>query len=197
MPNSFQSAESLQEQSSILEELKTLIAECIFVDHKFRHHQLILGPPGTGKTYVMTMALGYALSKGFCLITSLASRRAMQFGGEHIHKLFCLPPSSTGSPIQMAEQAVVKLDHRNEKKMLLLALEVLFVEEISLISAEQWAVMDIVLQELKESKLPFGGILVIASGDQMQLPAIDGNDISLSPILLTNFASFFYSILLE
>ena len=76
----------------------------------------------------------------------------------------------------MAEQALVKLDHRNEK-MLLLALEVLFVEEISLISAAQWAAMDIVLQELKESKLPFGGILVIASGDQMQLPAIDGSDI--------------------
>ena len=192
VPNSFQSAESLQEQSFILEELKSLIAECIFVDHKFRHHQLILGPPGTGKTYVLTMALGYALSKGlFCLVTSLASRRAMQFGGEHIHKLFCLPPSSTGSPIKMAEQALVKLDHRNDKKMLLLALEVLFVEEISLISAEQWAAMDIVLQELKESKLPFGGILVIASGDQMQLPAIDGNDIFLSPVLLTNFALFF------
>ena len=192
VPNSFQSAESLQEQSSILEELKTLIAECLFVEHKFRNHQLILGPPGTGKTYVLTMALGYALSKGlFCLVTSLASRRAMQFGGEHIHKLFCLPPSSTGSPIKMAEQALVKLDHRNEKKMLLLALEVLFVEEISLISAEQWAAMDIVLQELKESKLPFGGILVIASGDQMQLPAIDGNDIFLSPVLLTNFALFF------
>ena len=45
VPNSFQSAESLQEQSCILDELKTLIAECIFVDIEFRHHQLILGPP--------------------------------------------------------------------------------------------------------------------------------------------------------
>ena len=192
VPNSFQSAESLQEQSFTLEELKTLVAECIFVDHKFRHHQLILGPPGTGKTYVLTMASGYALSKGlFCLVTSLASRRAMQFGGENIHKLFCLPPSSTESPIKMAAQALVKLDHRSDQKMLLLALEVLFVEEISLITAEQWAAMDVVLQELKESKLPYGGILVIASGDQMQLPAIDGNVIFSSPLLLANFALFF------
>ena len=50
----------------------------------------------------------------------------------------------------MAEQALVKLDHRNDKKMLLLALEVLFVEELSVISAEQRAAMDIILQELKE-----------------------------------------------
>ena len=46
---------------------------------------------------------------------------------------------------------------------------------------------------LKESTLPFGGILVIASGDQIQLPSIDGNDIFLSPVLLTNFAMFFLS----
>ena len=99
------------------------------MDQKFRKHQLILGPPGAGKTYVLTMASGYALSKGLlCLVISLASRRSMHFGGEHIHKLFCLPPSSNGSPLKMTEQAINKLDFRNDEKVLLLAVEVLFVE---------------------------------------------------------------------
>ena len=121
------------------------------------------------------------LSKGlFCLVTSLAARSSMQFGGEHIHKLFCLPTVNNGSPSRMAEQALSKLDDKNVKKMLLLAVEVLFVEEISLISAEQWSAMNIILQELKQVKMPFGGIL-IASSDQMQLPAISGNDIFLVP----------------
>ena len=140
------------------------------------------------------MALGFALSKGlFCLVTSLASRRPMHFGGEHIHKLLCLPPSSSGSPIKwlVAEQALTKLDHRNNKKILLLALEVLFVEVVSLISAKQWSAIDITLRELKQSSLPFGGVLVFAILDQMQLPSNDGNEIFLSPVFLTNIALFF------
>ena len=89
----------------------------------------------------------------------------MHFGGEHIHKLFCLLPSSNGSPLKMAEQV---------EKM---------AEEVILISAEQWCAMDIILQELRQSNLHFAGILVLAKGDQMQLPAIDGNDLFLGPVL--------------
>ena len=43
--NVFQSAESLQEQSLILETLKFLIIDILFSGHKFNKHQLILGPP--------------------------------------------------------------------------------------------------------------------------------------------------------
>ena len=68
--NVFQSAESVQEQSLILETLKNLIVESLFAGHNFNKHQFILGPPGTGKTYVLTMALGFALSKG--LLTRLS-----------------------------------------------------------------------------------------------------------------------------
>ena len=193
LPNGFQSNESFQEQCQFLTTLKNYMKECLFVDQKVRKHQLTLDPPGTGKTYVLRKALGYALSKGlFRLVTNSASRRSMHFDGEHIHKVFCLPPSSNGFSLKMAEQALNKLDFRNEKKVLLLAVEVLFVEEVSWISAEQWCAMYIILQELRQSNLPFAGILVIASGD-MQLPATDGNAIFLSPVLLTNFALFFLS----
>ena len=53
--------------------------------------------------------------------------------------------------------------------------------------------MDIILQQLRSCTFPFGGILVRASGDQMQLPAIQGREIFLSPILLTNFHLRFLS----
>ena len=184
VPNNFHSEESREEQIIILKTKKK---------NSFVKIGFLTSPAGTGKMYVLTMALAYALTKGLiCLVTSLASRRSMHFGGEHIHKLFSLPPSSCGSSIKKAEQALMKLDHRNDK-MLLTALEVLFVEKVSLISAEQWSAMDLTLQELKQSTLPSGGVLVIASGDQMQLPSIEGNHICLSPVLLANFAMFFLS----
>ena len=189
---------SFSKKCEILTTLKKYMKECLFVDQEFRKHQSILGPPGTGKMYVLTIALGYALSKGLsCLVTSLGSGRSIQLGGEHIYNVFCLPLSSNGSPLKMAEQALNKLDFRSDKKVLLLAVEVLFVEEVGLISAEQWCAMDIIHQDLRQSNLPFAGNSVIASGDQMQLRAIDGNDIFLSPVLLTNFDLFFLSNLVR
>ena len=190
----FQSNTSYVEQQKIINLLKQKIDETGTFRRKFLKHELVLGPPGTGKTYVLTVALAYALARGlFCFVTSLASRRASQFGGEHIHRIFCLPTVVNASPVTIAEQALQKLDRKNEKKCILLAIEVLFVEEISLISAEQWSAMDIILQQLRSCSFPFGGILVIASGDQMQLPAIQGREIFLSPILLTNFHLRFLS----
>ena len=173
------------EQQNIVNLLTQKIDESGTFRRSFLNHELFLAPP---ESYVLTVALAYALACGlFCFVSSLASRKASQFGGEHIQRIFCLPTVVNASPVTIAELALQKRYRKNDKKCFLVAIQVLFVEEISLVSAEQWSAMDLFLQHLRNCTLPFGGILVIAAGDQMQFPAIQGRENFLSPVSLTNF----------
>ena len=119
-------------------------------------------------------------------ITSLAARRAVHVGGEHIHRLFGISVKKLPASV-LANEALLKLENDLKRKYFLQKLQILFVEEVSLIHAELWATMDIMLQCLKESESPFGGILIIANGDCCQLPNVSGTDIFQSTSLIFTF----------
>ena len=184
-----QSIESFQEQQTICESIKTVIMGFLAIrENQIVKHELIMGPPGTGKTFICSLCLSFALGAGlFCHVTSLAARRARQFGGIHIHRLFCLSINNELSVTKVAEKALKKLHCHPERKALLLRLDVLMIEEIGLISAQHWAAMDLIMQSLKEVNVPFGGILVLATGDPCQLPSITGHNVFCSPLMITSF----------
>ena len=123
------------------------------------------------------LILAYTLCNGLVsFLTSLPSRRADKLNGEHLHKLFKLGVNKLDS-MSSANQALLKLNRDNERKTLLERLQVLFIEEISLISAETWNTVDIILRRLKGRNEMFGGVAVIANGDCCQLPNITGYNI--------------------
>ena len=162
--------------------------ECAFFCWSYRTLLLILISPGSGKTFLATLGVAYALSKGlFVYVTSLAGKRAYSFGGEHIHRYFGLPVNNNLTPFQQAEFALRKFNHQIERKSLLMRLQVLLVEEITLINAQQWAAMDLILQQLKHSNVPFGGVFIIATGDRCQLPSVSGTNLFMSPMIMTTF----------
>ena len=119
-------------------------------------------------------------------ITSLAARRAVHVGGEHIHRLFGISVKKLPASV-LANEALSKLNNDLKRKYFLEKLQVLFVEEVSLIHAELWATMDIMLQSLKQNEIPFGGVLIIANGDCCQLPNVSGTDIFQSTSLIFTF----------
>ena len=69
-------------------------------------------------------------------------------------------------------------------------LDVLFIEEISLIFAETFAVCDVVLCHIRDNPVPMVVVLPIASGDPRQLTPISGSPIWASYHLICSFSVY-------
>ena len=77
---------------------------------------MISGSPGTGKTFLEICLILYAISKNLCCgITAVMAKRAVQLGGKHIHKLFCLPGHNKYSLYRLAEVALISLTRNAER----------------------------------------------------------------------------------
>ena len=185
-----------QLQASIAEQEAALQLCISAVDHIFRpdasscYWPLLVGPPGSGKTHILLLAQLYALSRGLnAQIIALTSERARRLGGEHIHLLFRLPVLDyrNHTITSMAETTIIALARSPIRLAALQRIDVLLVEEIGLISAETFAVIDTVLRHIRDSPVPMGGVLVIACGDPRQLSPVTGSLIWTSHHLITTF----------
>ena len=186
----YQSPESMVEQDVIIDNIiRSVRTRCCTTRRGVLNlkNEIILGPPGSGKSHVCRIVLSYALMNGLVsMVTSLAARRANHLGGEHIHRLFGIPVKNL-SASKMAEEAVLKLTRDPKRLNLVSSLQFVILEEISVVNAELLAAMDIVLQRVKDNYAPFGGTFILANGDCMQLPNVSGRDVFLSTALLYGF----------
>ena len=189
----YQSRESSEEQQLVTRKLIHSIDLFLsrHTHNSLKRNNILLGPPGSGKSTVTAFALAYGVFNGLlCMPTSLHGRRSQQLGGEHIHRLFKIPSKSLPAR-ELADTALIRLSSDLSRKCFLEKLQVLVIEEISVINAELFAAVDLILQDLHDNVDPFGGIVVIANGDCLQLPTISGCDIFLSSTLLFGFEFHF------
>lgn len=70
---------------------------------------------------------------------------------------------------------------------LLLTMDMLILDEVGQLSAEQFALIDIILRHARKSSMPFGGVLICGTFDHAQLGAIEGLPFLLSTHILTDF----------
>ena len=179
---------SYTEQKRVLDKLLSSIdiykeGLCTFI-----RHQIVFGPPGSGKTFVVLKSLAYALCQGLnCVVTSLAAERSAALAGRHLNALIPFPVEKHASAESLSRTALSNLQRSPIKSRFLQNLHVLFVEELSMISSELWAATDYVLQVITGNYVPFGGKLVIATGDFFQLPPPSGSCLMSSSFPLTTF----------
>lgn len=181
-----QTLESFQEQQVALNLGMRAIDDYASGQKSFVPAPILLGPPGSGKSFVTAHWGAYALAKGLsAIVTSVASERAAALGGEHIHLIFNIPVAQSLSSRILAEKALTRLARDPVKMKWLKSIRVFIHEEIGTEGAELLDVQNKILQFLHNSPLPFGGVLLMGSGDPNQLPPIKQTLLWTSPSIIT------------
>ncbi len=144
------------QQFSIVEKFK--LGENIFVT----------GGAGSGKSYILNF-----LKKNYghlgLEITASTGIAAVNIGGSTIHSwagigLANLPVDQIVSNILSGKFSRTRRRIRQAK--------ILAIDEISMISAEVFEILDQVLQKVRENNQPMGGIQMLLFGDFLQLPPV-------------------------
>lgn len=152
-----------------------------FVNHTDRLVYLT-GKAGTGKTTFLKY-LRKTTTKN-SVILAPTGVAAINAGGQTIHSFFQLPFGPfvlndkrlrTSKDFGDTDDTTIytTFKYRDEKRIIIEQLELLVIDEISMVRADTLDVIDRVLRVFRRNmNMPFGGVQVILIGDTFQLPPI-------------------------
>ena len=128
----------------------------------------LTGSAGAGKTYVLNQYIKYLREHEIPVaITASTGIAATHLGGQTIHSW-----SGLGIKEEITKHDLEKIAKKKKVRQRLEKVEVLILDEISMISRKTLNCLDQILRFFKVSFEPFGGIQVIFSGDFFQLPPV-------------------------
>jgi len=140
----------------------------------------LTGKAGTGKTtFLKHIRQNCPKQMAVAASTGVA---AMNAGGVTLHSLFQLPVSpfipeargfSKNEETINPHSLLSRLRMNNEKKKVLQELELLIIDEISMVRCDILDAVDTVLKHIRNNhRHPFGGVQVLFIGDMFQLPPV-------------------------
>lgn len=160
-----------------------LAAKCINQTNK---PVFLTGKAGTGKTTFLRNIIEHTHKNA--IIVAPTGIAAINAGGVTIHSQFGVPfglfvPDSsykienTNTKINTPYTMVKHLNMRDQKRKLLQELELLIIDEVSMLRADLLDTIDFVLKSVRRQQhKPFGGVQVLFIGDLMQLPPVVKED---------------------
>lgn len=121
-------------------------------------HMIIIGTAGSGKTYLINRFLQHSVLMPDLQVLAVAptALAASNFHGSTIHAAFGFYPS-------------IVLPHEVRTHSYLTFVNVLLIDEISMVSCDVLDGIDVALRRTKSNDLPFGGVRLILIGDPYQL----------------------------
>ena len=150
---------------------------------------MLVGLPGTGKSFIMKMAAVCAMSRGLqVVVTAEKGSLAQSFGSLHLAKIIPYPVvDKRTSPRRWAELTILRLQQRPELLYLIRITDVMFDDEIGSWSANMFSMVDIVLRWARNRRDMFGGMFLVATMDPDQLPTIEGYPLLVATQIMTCF----------
>ncbi len=126
----------------------------------------ITGPAGTGKTYILNQ-----IRKEYsCAITASTGISALNINGQTLHSFFSITPAYKSIDDLKKWK---NIDARKKDKIKAkLDNSILVIDEISMIDAPLFELIDGILKALGNKKQTFGGYQTIIVGDFFQLPPV-------------------------
>ncbi|QXU41836.1 helix-turn-helix domain-containing protein [Pedobacter sp. D749] len=158
-----------------------------FVNYTSKH-VFLTGKAGTGKTTFLRKLIQLTHKKA--LIVAPTGIAAINASGVTIHSLFQLPfgaffPDAAGALINeninfnfnTPKTLVKHLNMQGNKRRMLQELELLVIDEVSMLRADMLDAIDFALRYVRRNRnLPFGGVQLLFIGDLHQLPPVVKND---------------------
>ena len=151
-----------------------------FINHTGKN-VFLTGKAGTGKTTLLRKLVKSTYKK--YMVVAPTGIAAINAGGATIHSVFQLPfgtfiPVNQGSTIQGTVKlnepfsVIRNLQMYESKRKLLRELELLIIDEVSMLRADLLDAIDLVLRHIRRNSYPFGGVQVLFIGDMLQLPPV-------------------------
>ena len=142
----------------------------------------LTGKAGTGKTTLLHKIINTCYKN--TVVVAPTGIAALNAGGVTIHSMFQLPfasflPTLSNPPIV---NEFLRFENRfslrkhfqmhKNKQQVIRNMELLIVDEVSMLRADVLDAIDYMLQFIRKDKRPFGGVQVLFIGDLLQLPPV-------------------------
>lgn len=144
-----------------------------FVEHTGKSI-FLTGKAGTGKTTFLHRIVNESTKR--TVVVAPTGVAAINAGGVTIHSFFQLP----FSPFIPNAKIKSKFDFGKEKRRIIRTLDLLIIDEISMVRSDLLDAIDSVLRRYREPGRPFGGVQLVMIGDLQQLtPVVTTEDESI------------------
>ncbi|MCB9201653.1 MAG: helix-turn-helix domain-containing protein [Flavobacteriales bacterium] len=138
----------------------------------------LTGKAGTGKTTFLHHLKDKTQKN--CIVIAPTGVAAINAGGVTIHSMFNLPQKSFAPTTFLVDNNYLinerelkkQLRFRKEKRKLLKSIQLIIIDEVSMVRSDILDAIDVILRFVRNSNLPFGGIQMVFIGDMFQLPPV-------------------------
>ena len=128
----------------------------------------LTGQAGAGKTYVLRQYIAYLRARQVAVaVTASTGIAATHMGGQTLHAW-----SGMGIRESLEQHDLERMAKNAKLVKALKTVQVLVIDEISMLHARQFAMLDELLRHFRKSSQAFGGVQLLLCGDFFQLPPV-------------------------